>query len=287
MRFRLDPRWDELDDILRRHDLKPVAFALDVKAADWVAIDEDVEAGALQPIVPGEPFRVSGQPVFVYIRDTRIKGQHASAQEASRYPEEYTRIHLTECTRISEMRKENRFARYVRTNKKDGPLRMNLTSKDGLMHSTSMDLRVCMLCLDVMNWQGYRDLRRDKTRRSAIWRAFSRTEFLEKYTPTFSTNPYSHEDDAPHIYTPDWPEISKRERARARYECGDCGVRVDQREAHLLDVHHKNHLKSDNKPENLSVFCKLCHADIHPHYVVQRDQADRITALRAMQGIRR
>ena len=87
-------------------------------------------------------------------------------------------------------------------------------------------------------------------------------------------------------YTADWAEVSRRVRDRAGYSCQDCGVRLDQ-DRRLLQVHHANGVKTDNRPTNLKALCAACHrrARNHAHLYVSHRDSEQIALLRREQGL--
>jgi hypothetical protein len=284
MKFSLTPAWTELDELLRMIGLTPVPFHLAVQETRWNEIEEEVGLDELEIPADGQPYLDgTGRPVFIYIRDVRLNADHATAEAAAAHPEDYTRVHLTECSTISDMRRQNRFQRYVRTNSRSGALKMHLTSRLGSVLSGAIDLRVCRNCLNAMDWQGYRNKSVGEKKRA--WRAFDRAIFLETYTPSFVTRPHGHEDDPPDTYSTDWSDVSRKARQRSGFRCEHCNVHVGRAEAELLDVHHRDHRKVNNSPANLEVLCKLCHADIHSHYKPRLEEVTRLRSLRREQGI--
>lgn len=55
-------------------------------------------------------------------------------------------------------------------------------------------------------------------------------------------------------YPDDWPDISRRIRERDSWRCRWCDSPVN------LGVAHLNHLKDDNRDENLLTLCWSCHS---------------------------
>ena len=281
--MKIAPAWVDLDRLLSRLGLKPIPFRLNAELKPWVVINEELGLDEIVVPPPGEPYRFKGRAVFIYIRDTRLK--HPTLAQAERNPEDYTRIHLTECPTIEQKRAKGEFERYVMTDQRSGALPYNLKAKDGRLHQTALELFVCMNCLQSMNWQGYAEPATLKRSKKHIWRTFSREEFLGTYSPAFVALPTGRDTDPPDDYTGDWPIISRQVRERRDFRCEACGVRVPPIEAALLDVHHRDHRKRNNSLSNLQVLCKLCHTTHHGHYPVKSTDRQRLLDLRHQQRI--
>ena len=284
--MKLQPRYEPLDALLARLGKKPVPFTLDVAARPWTEIEQELTLDQLDLPTPDKVLRVRGEPIFLYIRDKPLK--HSSVEEAQANAHDYSRFHVADCGTLEDMKRKNRFERYVVTNRYRGPFRMHLHCRaTNTVYETELDLKVCKNCLEALNWEGYRSAKNDNSRQE-IWRSFSREVFLERYSPTFSARPKRRDTDAPDTYSPNWDFIRDEALRRANYRCEECGVRVPMEKKWLLDVHHINGVKSDNNPENLRVLCKLCHnrQPNHQHYRVNSQVRADIERLRREQGIR-
>jgi len=66
-------------------------------------------------------------------------------------------------------------------------------------------------------------------------------------------------------YLNDWNEVSLRYRQKKAYKCEECGLDFS-RNKYYLEVHHKNHNKTDNRESNLQCLCTGCHASIDRHH---------------------
>lgn len=79
------------------------------------------------------------------------------------------------------MRHKNRFERYHATNRIDGLFEID----DGSGRSQDVDLRVCMNCLERLNYKGSID----KQRKREIFKSFSLNEFFSDYSTCFRHMP--------------------------------------------------------------------------------------------------
>lgn len=282
--MKIAPVWTDLDRLLTDLGLSPTPFQLVVNRSEWPVIERELGLDEVEEPKPGDSFRIRGEPVFLYIRDTWLK--HDTIEQAVEHPEAYTRIHLTECQKISEMRRQKRFERYVVTNRFDRPLRMILNDRQhDRAHEVELELRTCKYCLQAINWEGYAECPRID--REKIWLSFNRKAFLERYSPTFASLPSGHDQDPNDDYPENWTSIRLQALHRAHFTCQRCRVKVPRERRHLLDVHHVNGKKSDCHQTNLVVLCKLCHTaePMHSHYDVKPDQATEIRRLRREQGL--
>lgn len=78
-------------------------------------------------------------------------------------------------------------------------------------------------------------------------------------------------------YPKNWGKISEEFRKRHNYTCAVCGVDCSNiKHKGLIDVHHKNGVKSDCKERNLQCLCKFHHfkQPSHSHYKPKPDDME-------------
>ena len=194
-------------------------------------------------------------------------------------PEDSKRYHVAECRALDRMRAIGRFDRYVVTTRTDGKFVaewVDRTSKE--RGEVEAALKVCMNCLEALNWEGYAKVGRKE--KWEIWSGFDISHFLREHVSFFHSRP-SGVAQTGGGRAVDWSVISERIRRRGGWRCERCQVVLaDHRR--LLHCHHRNGVKSDNSPANLQVLCVLCHAaaPLHAHMRVTPTERALIESLR-------
>ncbi|WP_426336977.1 HNH endonuclease [Pseudoduganella sp. R-31] len=196
-----------------------------------------------------------GYRVLVYIRDVPTYGRRS----------ELPKFHITYCTKLEQMRRNNRWSKYVVANRDDGKFKINLTDQ-GV--SKTVPLNVCQMCLAEIAWKKFR-FEMDKVSRTKAVNDFALSEFFEKYPrDLLAVKPDHTSDTAPrNDYVFNWKEISDRTKKARNYTCEKCLKRFIGPDSRFVDTHHRNALKYDNSDSNLEVLCIGCHAEepMHTH----------------------
>jgi hypothetical protein len=262
--MKLLPDLSLLQSMLRRMGASPSGWnpqAQPLKARqDWletipeIAVETDL--GAVMT-GPGSLFIVDGQTVVLHIRDT-----FQDPQILLHSKKDARRFHLMECTTIQNMRAQGRGERYVQTNRQDGSFRV--TGKDPetgqITEPFLARLGPCIVCLKELNYRGYRDQR--KAQQKEIWDSFDLTVFFRTYQTFFRKRParFDH-DPALDQAVLNWPDRSRRALEAARWTCASCRVDLHQ-DPSLLYCGHRDGNGGNSRPDNITVLCLLCHADL-------------------------
>ena len=202
---------------------------------------------------------INGQKVVVYIRD--------QYRPRDSDPEGLCRFHIADCSTLQQMRRQNRYQRYVAATRRDGLFIVNFLGDFGegtREDNVECELYVCKNCLTRLNYNGYRR-RRGGSERVNIWRRFDLREFFERYDTQISEVPTATDiSDPPNEYAPDQNQISRDYRSRAGWTCQACFIDFRHR-PEFLDVHHRNGRRNDNTDQNLVALCVGCHAQEPQH----------------------
>ena len=200
-----------------------------------------------------------GRKVVVYIRDQYVPG------DATR--EQLYKFHVADCDALQEMKKLNRYERYVVTYRRDGKFIVNLLGESGYREKKEeieRRLYVCKYCLDRLNYNGYR--RRGYSGQNAIRDYFDLRAFFERYDSQITRDPTHTDITAPvNTYPPNWEQISYRYKEKRNWKCEECGTNLkDVRK--FLHVHHINGQKNDSNEKNFLALCIGCHANKPQHH---------------------
>ena len=223
-----------------------------------------------------------GQHVLLYIKDTR-----QDRDTLLHNPESSRRFHIADkCSTLEKMREDNRYDRYVVTNRTDGLFLVYAEDYfNGGAEEIEAPLKVCRNCLKELDYQKYDQ--QGPYQKKEIWRSFSIKKFFDAYSTDFGVKPkYTDKSFPPGDYTKNWGEVSRKHREAAHWVCKRCHVDLSENKS-LLHVHHKNGIRPDNLPHNLEVLCALCHRDEPAHHQmnVKQSAIEAIKRARQEQGI--
>ncbi len=214
-------------------------------------------------IVDGLFFLYKGQHVLLYIRDQYYN---------PRYPKREYKYHICNCKTIDQTIKNGRFNRYVVSTRTDGFFRINIRhiiERKIMKKNEVAALRVCKNCLLKLHYHGYTNHKRS----GWIYKNFNLREFFSEFSEQFKNKPSYDDMNSPEDeYSLNFKQISYSFRAIHHWICEKCGKNLEKYEE-LLDTHHTNGIKSDDRYENLECLCVGCHAKKPNHsHIYQSDR---------------
>jgi hypothetical protein len=205
--------------------------------------------------------------VVLYIRDVK--------QYRQTEPDELSRFHVANCKKLEEMRANNRFERYVVATRDTGTFQINLKRYNSpAFEKSDKVLKVCQFCLHKLNWQDFKGLGSDSSRKRSFVADFKLTKFFEAYPKNIMVYEPRHDEiSAPlNDYSPEFRLVADRLKRKRGYKCDECGDDLSELKR-FLHAHHKNGLQSDNSDANIAILCVLDHAKQYNHSHV-RSTAD-------------
>ena len=216
--------------------------------------------------------------VLLYIRDHG--GRISSVVDD---PWKGNRFHVAHCQKLDEMRRANRFQRYVATNNLSGIFHIIDEAGYSWPREGHAALKVCQFCVTGLNY---------KNARSSIWERrkvaaqFLLSEFFSIYSSCFIALPQRWDSSPADKYTDNWDEMSRVVREERSYRCEQCNVRLVG-DVRLCYVHHIDGVKSNNSSTNLQVLCAACHRERpgHQGMFVRRSEMLAITRMRREQNL--
>jgi hypothetical protein len=202
--------------------------------------------------------------VVLYIRDVK----QYRREELDGLP----RFHVANCDKLQEMRSNNRFERYVVATRDTGSFQINLKSYNSTAFKKSDEaLMVCQLCLGKLNWEGFKQIGADRTRKRAMVADFRLAKFFEIYPQNIVAHEPRHDAHSAPLndYGPEFRIVADRIKRERGYKCDDCGADLSKLRR-FLHAHHKNGLQYDNSDANIAILCVLDHAKQYHHSHVRQ-----------------
>lgn len=197
-------------------------------------------------------------------KDCRILLHIRDVSDSNRRQISLPKFHISDCSTLQDMRRHDRFGRYVVATREDGYFNINLPDKS---KSRTKKLDVCQNCLDKLRFDSF-SLRLPRPERREVVENFSIQKFFDRYPKSlFPQRPVHSDATAPrNEYTEDFQEISREIKIGRNWACEKCGLSFAKNNHQaFLHAHHKNGLRHDNCPDNISILCLGCHAEQFRH----------------------
>lgn len=224
----------------------------------------DIPPGEIE-YAPDGTLEYGGRKVVVYIRDQPVYDTSVNIDELVD-PDPLRRFHVADCSTLEDMRRQNRFDRYVVATRTDGQFIVNFLV-GGKIHikgeKVERRLYVCRHCLNKLNYKDYR--RAAGYKRDEIQESFDLEPFFEKYGSRIIDKPAGSDITDPlNQYPSNWTEISDQKREEVGWKCEECGIDLISKKE-FLHTHHINGRRDDTSQSNLVALCSRCHAEKPQH----------------------
>lgn len=282
--MKLEVSFESLWAQVARMGAERSAFELEQLIRDWEEIDaslsdEGIEVQLEELDTTGGLLSYHGRQVLLYIPDQgwRISDVLDNGAIGKKF-------HVSHCKTLVQMREDGRFERYVATNDLSGDFKVHGVDNYSRHEIEGIaNLNVCKNCLSKLNYKGSIDWQV----RQSVCNDFSISEFFETYSTIFPYMPKQLDKSNRQLgYTPDWADISARQRKKHKYICQDCKVDLSENKR-LVHVHHINGQRADNRESNLRVLCAACHKQqpYHSHVYIRKNDMQLITRVRNAQRL--
>lgn len=274
--MKLDIDFSALETLVKNMGAMPIDWTSDVKitaaeTTDWVidletkGIDVQIEDIEIQR---NGLLKYRGKQILLYIKEISSFGDTYSLPK----------YHFHQCRTLQTMQNKGRFERYVVTQRKTGYFLMDRKNNYYGNYEKDVEekLDVCKNCLNWFN-KNYRKRYTVET--------FDLVEFFEHFPQSPITQLPTYTDlTAPKSgYTDDWESISRRLKQQSGYICDDCRINLSNHK-NLVQTHHINGQKNDNRNSNLKVLCIECHSEQPNHEHMKRSAAHEILEVRRIKA---
>ena len=223
----------DLIDLMTQEDHQRLSMGIEIDASliDWTQ----------------NLFIQNDQVVFLHIKDNR-----STRITDLNFPRKLKRYHFWNCSTLKEMVSKGKEDKYVFSKSSSPVFLVDVKNKNN-------DRRRLQACLNCIHQSGIKRTISEKYPSHEQILKFMKDKEIE-----IKKNARS-QYLASTGYTQNWSDISFKLRKNRNWTCSSCKVSLTERYSFCLDVHHINGNKADNRIENLSVLCKICHSEQPNH----------------------
>ena len=246
MNLEISEALEVLDNVLAEHG---------ILMGDWTITEGPT------PITPAEikgcigpdgRLEKDGLPFFVYIYNQTYQTWRGNPNNV----EDRRKVHFTACPTITGKKKIEKYdVQYVLIRRGDGKFPAKFIIDNHERDEDFYEMLPCQHCLNKLNLK---------------MEDFSFAKYLESDPKSQSLPPPIYTPTTiPQVgnYTSDWPKIARAAKKEEDYTCEKCGIchKGHRDKYKLIQAHHINGQRGDNRPSNLRVLCCCCHRQEPEH----------------------
>lgn len=232
-------------------------FSIDLSNANTVAIlSKGIEVKDSDIDWSKDCFLHDGKVVFLHIKDNL-----STSYNHLNNPGKLKRYHFWNCSTLEDMKARGKNDKYVFSRSNEPIFIVNTKYRS----NDKRKLYPCNNCIQQSKIRNIINIRNGFPSHEQI------LNFIKEKEIDMKVN-HKSQYAASTGYSDSWHDISYQLRKSKNWSCSKCKVELSKYK-HYLDAHHKNGIKSDNRPANLSVLCRVCHSNEPNHEHMKREKS--------------